>query len=311
MAPDTPRFQARHGQTLERMGRFGEAWDQLAAVARKDTAGARPWAGEALGGRHVLMRRRYRQLGAELRQARFIASVAANSATCTVAVEPRLVQLFTRSFPRARIVANDAPVPCDFEMSYEDAASLYGRTGDAIRAAFVPLAADEAVTREMRTRYRTGPQPLVGISWHSTNERKHLPALEDWRPLLSSERHRVVSLQYGDVGQDIAAFRAMARNEVIVDPTVDQMTDMDRFAAQVAALDFVVTISCTAAHLAGAMGKPTMVLLHEDETQTWPFEGDSSPWYPTGRLVRKKPGETWTDVIEAAARLVPSLKSQV
>jgi hypothetical protein len=307
LSPETPRFQARYGQTLERLGRFGEAWDHLAVVARQSIAGARPWAGEALGGRHASMRRRYRQLGAELRQARFIACVAADAATCTVAVEPRLLELFTRSFPAARIVATGSTgFPQDFEMSYEDAAGLYGRTADSIRDAFVPLVADPALTRALETRYRAGAQPLVGISWHSTNQRKHLPALEQWRPLLSSERHRVVSLQYGDIEQDIAAFSAIAGKRVVVDPTVDQMADMDRFAAQVASLDFVVTISCTAAHLAGALGKPTFVLLHEDETQTWPFEGDSSPWYPTVKLMRKRPGEAWEDTIAAAVSAISS-----
>jgi ADP-heptose:LPS heptosyltransferase len=98
----------------------------------------------------------------------------------------------------------------------------------------------------------------------------------------------------------------MSRSPIVVDASVDQLLDMDRFAAQVASLDTVVTISCTAAHLAGALGVPTILLLEEYEAQPWPYAGERSPWYPRLRILRREGREAWADVMRRAAAAIAS-----
>ena len=60
------------------------------------------------------------------------------------------------------------------------------------------------------------------------------------------------------------------------DATIDQMTDIDGFAAQIAALDAVVTISRTAAHVAGALGIPCIVVRDDKPILAWPVAGSKS-----------------------------------
>ena len=65
-----------------------------------------------------------------------------------------------------------------------------------------------------------------------------------------------ISLQYGDHAELEAQIGA-AGVPVIVDRTVDQLDNIDHFAAQVAAMDLVIAIDNSTAHLAAALGRPT------------------------------------------------------
>jgi hypothetical protein len=80
---------------------------------------------------------------------------------------------------------------------------------------------------------------------------------------------------------------------------------MDRFAAQVAALDAVVTISNTGAHLCGAMGVPTVVILGDKFHLMWPVVGGPAP-YPKTILVRES-DRPWPAVMEEARASLSAL----
>jgi hypothetical protein len=53
------------------------------------------------------------------------------------------------------------------------------------------------------------------------------------------------------------------------------------------------------AHLAGALGRPTWVMLSHAPDWRWLFGRDDSPWYPTARLFRQPDAGDWSTLIEA------------
>ncbi|TIL81139.1 MAG: hypothetical protein E5Y76_05460 [Mesorhizobium sp.] len=81
---------------------------------------------------------------------------------------------------------------------------------------------------------------------------------------------------------------------------------MDRFAAQIAALDAVVTISNTGANLAGALGVPTVVMLDDGFRLSWPAFGETVATYPNARLVRKG-GHAWAPAMQEAGKQVAQI----
>jgi len=70
------------------------------------------------------------------------------------------------------------------------------------------------------------------------------------------------------------------------------------FAAQVAAMDLIVSISNTTVHVAGALGVPAWVLLPNAPMWRWMIDRDDTPWYPLVRLFRQNKRGDWPGVME-------------
>jgi ADP-heptose:LPS heptosyltransferase len=72
-------------------------------------------------------------------------------------------------------------------------------------------------------------------------------------------------------------------------------------AAAMSALDLVITVDTSPAHLAGAIGKPVWLLLTYAPDWRWFLEREDSPWYPTARLFRQTTRGDWAPVIARVA----------
>lgn len=169
------------------------------------------------------------------------------------------------------------------------------------------LRADPVRTEYWRERFAAlGPPPYIGLAWRSGNRRtasrKSIP-LEELAPLLRASPGTWISLQYDPDPEEIRAVAAGRRPVPHDNPAPDIRDDLDELAAQIAALDLTVTISGTVAHLAGALGKPGLVLMQRDPLWFWFESGEGVPWYPSLSILRQR-GSAWTAVIaEAAHRL--------
>ena len=94
-------------------------------------------------------------------------------------------------------------------------------------------------------------------------------------------------------------------HSIIEDESIDSMKDLDTYAAQVAAMDIVITNSNTAAHVAGALGIPTWVIVPRLGTGIlqwyWFCRGSKSSWYENMRIYRQTDWHSWTQVIDRVA----------
>jgi ADP-heptose:LPS heptosyltransferase len=167
----------------------------------------------------------------------------------------------------------------------------------------VPLLPDpNTVGRTFRPLSRRFRRQTPGRHfWGSSPYAKDTPCLEDWAAFLKSIGAKFVLLQYGNIAGEVAKIKANARKPVIHDATVDQLKDMDRFAAQIASLDAVVTISNTGAHLAGALGVPAIIIIDDNFRRTWSIGTERTPYYPAVTLVAKN-GRTWAAVMTEATK---------
>jgi ADP-heptose:LPS heptosyltransferase len=73
------------------------------------------------------------------------------------------------------------------------------------------------------------------------------------------------------------------------------------------ALDLIISVDTSVAHLAGALGKPVWTLIQFAPDWRW-FQqfGEQTPWYPTMRLFRQPRRGDWPAVINRVAAELPA-----
>ena len=274
-----------------------------------------PWTGEPVDGKTVLVWGE-QGIGDEVHFAAMVPDLIDAGARVVLECEHRLVPLFGRSFPEATCVATETPPAAETMAGDIDFQVPSGNLGQWLRPDLDSfpgresyLTADEDRAQALKDRYRDGGDDrLVGIAWISKNPeigKDKSMALADWRPLAEIGGIRFVDLQYGDTADERAEFEQDTGTPIIHDDAIDQMADMDAFAAQVAAMDLVISVSNTTVHVSGAMGVPTWVLLNTLPLCVWMAEGEDSPWYPSIRLFRQSQAGEWADVI---GRVVAALE---
>jgi tetratricopeptide (TPR) repeat protein len=251
-------------------------------------------------------------IGEEIMYAGMVPDLLAAGANVVLECEPRLMPLFERSFPGVTCLARTVGPTAfqgdlDFHIATGDLGMHYRRGTDEFPDRPSYLVADEQRQKALRASYANGDAPLVGLSWYSANPEigwEKSVDLADWQALLETPGVRFVDLQYGDTRAKREAFQAATGIEIMHDETIDQLKDLDAFAAQVAAMDLIVSISNTTVHMAGALGVPCWTLLSEVPLWRWFQDRADSPWYRSLRLFRQRRAGNWGEIVgEAAAAL--------
>jgi len=136
----------------------------------------------------------------------------------------------------------------------------------------------------------------VGLVWsgnpnHGNDHNRSIP-LQMLARILDAEA-TFISLQK-DVRAEDRASLAQSR---IVDLTT-HLTDFADTAALICCLDLVITVDTSVAHLAGAFGCPTWILLPYTPDYRWLLDRCDSPWYPSVRLFRQDESCDYASVVE-------------
>lgn len=235
----------------------------------------------------------------------FLKPLTALGLDVVVAVEPRLVNICRRSFPDVVVVANDAELPAG--ISHHTPIGSLSRwfkpdleSFASIRPYFMPDVQAVAGHRNKLQGDAGHGQLLVGISWTSNN-----PFVGDVKSVqldrlleaISLPGVTLVNLQYGDHSQSIAMAEAKTGKRLL-DSGIDNSNDLDGLTAVVAAMDLVVCIGHTTAHITGAVGTPNFVLLPAGPFAHWLAQGEKCIWYPATTFFRQAPiDEVWEPVL--------------
>jgi Flp pilus assembly protein TadD len=247
-------------------------------------------------------------VGDEIMYASCLGRLSTQAAGITVHCDRRLVPLIRRSFPFVEtigmekggyrrigaVAADEIHLPACFLPAYFPPA---GRSGDGRPSFLVP---DPVQVSEWKRRFDAfGPGLKVGVSWRGGVERvdraqRSIP-LSAWAPILRTRGVHFVNLQYGDVDAEIELARTIAPIHSWSD--ANPLLDLDFSAAQIAALDLVISVSNTTVHMAGAISKPVWALLPRIPHWWWKMKGGRSDWYPSVQLFRQQEARNWTPVL--------------
>jgi hypothetical protein len=317
LAPDHIAAHVSLGWALLARGNFAEGWEEhewrlrsrvWRQVGLHDASTRpfpeRPWRGESLAGRHIYVGGE-QGFGDSLHFARYVPLVAARAANVTLRVRRPLASLLRSSLPGVAILTEiDESVSYDCDAALLSLPYLFKTRLETIPAG-VPYLRPPA---EVATRWRNRLAGLrgfkVGLVWagnsKNDNDTFRSVGLGALTPLLTIAGVSFVSLQYGPRAADL---QKLGHGDVIEDFS-PELSDFSDTAGAILALDLVVTVDTSVAHLAGALAKPVWLLASHAGDWRWMHDIEDSPWYPTMRLFRQRRGETWEP---AVARLLSEL----
>jgi hypothetical protein len=246
----------------------------------------RIWRGEALVGKHVLVRC-YHGLGDTIQFLRFMRPLRDLARSVTVWCQGELLPLVERvaGVDRAFSIHDGTP-EIDFEVDIE-----IMEVPHAIRAKREQV--------EMRAPYVSLPPVLelplpqglaVGLVWEVGNWDKRRTIPPSLLGHLAVPGVTLCSLQRGARTCELAEIGAR-------DVSTPDITVLGHLLQR---LDLLICVDTMVAHLAGALGCDAWVLLHADCDWRWPSCESHSPWYPSLRLFHQRAPGNWDDVIGEA-----------
>ncbi|MAH83350.1 MAG: hypothetical protein CBB68_03175 [Rhodospirillaceae bacterium TMED8] len=267
------------------------------------------WNGQTLEKKRILVWGE-QAVGDELMFGTILPDLVNQAGHVIIETEFRLQPLLERSFPEAEVFCRTNPSAqrlnardIDFQIAIGDIPLHLRRERAAFSHNLPYLDANRTETLRFARRYDdlAAGQLRVGISWRSGNERGGVMRNLDTSSLIQLLKIPNVwwlSLQYGEIEEDIASLKDAGCKPPHVDTTVDSLKALDPLAAQMSGLDMVVSIANTTVHLAGALGIPTAAMLPSLTDWRWLTKGDSCLWYPSVVLLRQKTSGDWSTVLE-------------
>ena len=282
----------------------------LAGERVAQVADAPLWDGAPLDGRSILLFTE-QGLGDVIQFARFATLVTEQGGRVFFECPAKLRPLLETCPGIDRVIPQgDAVPPVDFQAPLLSLPRILGlHIGNVPQIAPYLRPQPERIDR-WRPVIKGLPGFKVGINWQG-NPGYHLDRirsipLTQFAPLAVIPDVTLVSLQQGFGSQQVIDVQRLF-------PVVATGADIDRdgafldTAAILKQLDLVVTSDTALAHLAGALGVPTWVVLPHVADWRWGVAGDSCAWYPTLRLFRQpRPGD-WNAVFRRVAEELSNL----
>jgi len=275
---------------------------------------APPWDGTALGGRTILLHAE-QGAGDTLQFVRYARLVKERGGLVVLAASERLHPILRTAPGIDRLVPlpREAPPPkFDVHCPLLSLPAAFGTTPETVPAPVPYLHAEPARI----ARWQKALEPVkgfrVGIAWQGSPtmlpyDRWRSVPLDRFAPLARIEGIRLVSLQYGPGSEQL---RAAAGRFPIVDLAGELDESAGAFldtAAAMANLDLVVTCDTALAHLGGALGVPTWLVLAAVPNWRWLLDRDDTPWYPTLRLFRQTRAGSWDEPFQRMAEALENL----
>lgn len=262
------------------------------------------WNGEVLAGRTILLHAE-QGMGDAIQFLRYVPMVAEQGGTVIVEVHRELAGV-AATVPGVRhAIPSGDPLPhFDVHCPLMSLPTVFGTDLRSVPAniPYLRVTLDAVARWEKRLGPRRGLR--VGLVWAGNprhrNDRRRSLELARLAPLAAAPGTTFYSLQKGPAA-DQAAKAPGGMRLIELGPELNDMADT---AAVLMGLDVLICVDTAVGHLAGALGRPTWMLLPKVTDWRWLTSGHTTPWYPTFRLFRQAEAGNWTPVVESMAKLL-------
>jgi tetratricopeptide (TPR) repeat protein len=239
---------------------------------------------------------------------RYASLVADLGAHVILEVQPPLVNLLTHLQNNIKVIAQGDKLPAfDYQCPLMSLPLAFKTELHSIPASVPYLKSNKTKVSDWQVRLGEKTKPRVGVVWSGSavhrNDHNRSLSLAQLLSCLPSD-NEYISLQ--------KEIRAPDKRLLAKHPEIqhfgDSLQDFTDTAALCELMDFVISVDTSVAHLAGALGKKTYLLLPFLPDWRWLLDRDDSPWYPTFKLYRQQKVGDWAWVLEKLKTDLASVK---
>ena len=229
--------------------------------------------------------------------------------TKIVSLDKKLIPIFKRSFPDYIFINredNVSDVLFDEQIPIGNLGKLFRNTIIDFKHSTIPYLVDDPIkTQKIYKKTKFNGKKTCGISWRSINKTTGLDKSIPFQclyPLINLENIQFINLQYGDVSDELLMLKNDLNKEIMVFEDINLFDDVDDLLSLIAACDIVVTSSNSTAHLAGALGKETLLLVPYSAGKLWYWHAinGKSIWYPSLSVYKQVLQDDWSGPVIAA-----------
>jgi Flp pilus assembly protein TadD len=232
-------------------------------------------------------------LGDTIQFSRYARLAHERGARVVLEVQPSLAPLLRSLDAAIEIVTDLESSPnADYYCALMSLPLLFGTNLATIPCATRYLSADRSKVARWRRELGSSSMPLVGLAWRGntlfgSNQRRSIELSQLLRYLPQGPRY--VSLQIETSELD----RAVLASDARIRQLLQSPSDFSETAALIDCLDAVITVDTSIAHLSGALGRETWLLLQYSPDWRWLLDREDSPWYRSLRLFRQETAGNW------------------
>ena len=256
-----------------------------------------PWIGnESISGKIILLHSE-QGFGDTIQFCRYVKLVAEIGARILLEVEYPLLVLLRQLDGVATFVPKGTPIPAfDLHCPLLSLPLAFNTTLATIPSAQQYLTSDAGKVLDWERRLGGKKAPRIGLVW--SGRREHQNDHNRSMPLSLLLEHLPVGPQYVSLQQQV---RNEDKETLESHPEIahfgDELEDFAETAALCELMDIVISVDTSIAHLSGALGKSTWVMLPYIADWRWLLEREDSPWYPSVKLYRQESPGNWPSVL--------------
>ena len=284
-------------------------WKRDAFTSRKRNFAQPLWLGDApISGKTVLLHAE-QGLGDSIQFCRYAYAVQALGAKVLLEVPRPLVALIASLQGVSQIIEKGAALPhFDYHCPLLSLPLAFQTRLETMLGS-VPYLASTAPQRDIwQCRLGSHSKPRVGLVWSGNaldkSDQQRTLRLQDLLPFLPA------GFEYICLQKELRSTDQPALQASSVRFFGAQLEDFSDTAALCDLVDLVITVDTSVAHLAGALGKPTWILLPYTPDWRWMLHRDDSPWYASVRLYRQTQERTWPPVLDRIRSDLSGLNSR-
>jgi FkbM family methyltransferase len=240
---------------------------------------------------------------------RFVPLAAIRAARIVVSCPPELKSLAAAMNSVDEAVAEGDPVPAhDAWLPLPDLPHILGMGRNIANSPYIRpgrLAPGLTLVPPRGTLFK------VGLIWagnpQQPNDSQRSVSLQALLPLLEFPSVAFYSLQMGEAAKDMERHGAPG----LIEDLSPLLVDFRATAQVISQLDLLIGVDTAVMHLAGALGKPGLLLLSGEPDWRWGLSGTSTAWYPTLRLVRQERPGDWRSAVQRAVALLDEALNEI